>query len=410
MPMKILFVVGKFPKLSETFILNQIACFCENDDDVTILSENPSYESKVHEGVSKYSLNKKTVYYNFPTNQFRKLIKTAVLMSENLSNSLNLLKSASKIKSFHPIFAAPALKRNKKTDFDIIICHFGPSGNLAVALRDLGVLKGKIITVFHGFDMNAYLKSKGKDIYNGLFRKGDAFLPISNFWRQKLIDLGCEESKITTRYMGVDVNMFNYNTTVPDQKNIKILSVARLIEKKGIDYAIESIEILAGELPEISYKIIGDGPLKKALEEKVRHLKIVQNVQFLGSLSQDEIIPEIEQADFFLLPSVIAADGDMEGIPVGLMEAMAMGKIVISTRHSGIPELIQHGVTGFLAPERDSSSLARLIKEVLDLSKEQLELIKINARKHVELHFNQELQNEVLLNDVCLLSSQFKIK
>ena len=94
----------------------------------------------------------------------------------------------------------------------------------------------------------------------------------------------------------------------------------------------------------------------------------------------------------------------MEGLPVVLMEAMAMGKIVISTRHSGIPELIQHGVTGFLAPERDSDSVASLIREVLSMSDDRLEVIKVNARKHIEDHFNIKTQNDLLLNEVRLLA------
>jgi colanic acid/amylovoran biosynthesis glycosyltransferase len=252
--------------------------------------------------------------------------------------------------------------------------------------------------------MNAYIQSKGNNIYENLFKKGDAFFPISNFWKEKLVALGCDAAKIKTQHMGVDIEKFNYNPSVRDKKNIKILSVARLIEKKGINYAVDSVARLSKEGFKILYKIVGDGPLKESLEEKVLRSDLNGTIRFLGPLSQNEIIPEIEQTDLFLLPSVTASDGDMEGIPVVLMEAMAMGKIVVSTYHSGIPELIEHNVTGFLAPERDSLSLTMLIKQVLEMSEERLEAVKLNARKHIEQHFNTSILNDRLLEEVRLLT------
>lgn len=93
---------------------------------------------------------------------------------------------------------------------------------------------GKLITVFHGYDMTSYVKQHGENVYSGLFVKGDLFLPISNNWRNKLIKLGCPEKKIRIHRMGIDVQKFKYGNRSKNKREIAILTIARLVEKKGL--------------------------------------------------------------------------------------------------------------------------------------------------------------------------------
>jgi colanic acid/amylovoran biosynthesis glycosyltransferase len=276
---------------------------------------------------------------------------------------------------------------NEKT-FDIIYCHFGLNGALAVKLREAGIISGKIVTVFHGFDLTIYLAKFDQMPYNELFEKGDLFLPISKRWERKIIDLGCNSQKISVHRMGIDTDKIALSTgrNTPNG-GVKLLSVARLVEKKGIVFGIQAISKVIKKFPNIEYVIIGDGPLKNELQNKIDHLQMNRNIKLMGWMNQGETFAFMRQADIFLAPSVTSADGDQEGIPVVLMEAMAHGLPVISTHHSGIPELVVDHKTGLLVDERDSGALARKI-EFLIANPDQLVKMGIEGRKAVEADYN----------------------
>src|SRR5439155_17216983 len=153
------------------------------------------------------------------------------------------------------------------------------------------------------------------------------------------------------------------------------------------------------------YHIIGDGPLRTSLERLAAELGLAQRVTFSGSLPHCEVKRQLRSAHLFLLPSVTASDGDMEGIPVALMEAMAAGLIAVSTYHSGIPELIEDGATGFLAPERDTEALAAKLAWVFDHPRE-CEDVALAARCKVEDHFNADVLNGHFAQIIAQLAMQ----
>src|SRR5205814_7567582 len=139
-----------------------------------------------------------------------------------------------------------------------------------VGLRDFGVLHGKIVTAVHGYDMSRFLRRAGPAAYQRLLRKGDLFLPVSQFWSRRLQQLGCPGEKIAVHHMGVDCARFAFTERAPRQgADVRLLSVARLVEKKGIAYAIKAVAELAREWPTIRYKILGDGPLMNELSSLV---------------------------------------------------------------------------------------------------------------------------------------------
>lgn len=157
--------------------------------------------------------------------------------------------------------------------------------------------------------------------------------------------------------MGIDTKKFLFSPRkLRFDGKIHLLTVARLVEKKGIQYSIQAVAKVVKKYPQIEYKIAGDGPLKSDMESLIDGLKVNGNVKLLGGKQQGEIIELMKDADIFLAPSVTSNDGDQEGIPVAIMEALAQGLPVISTYHSGIPELVQDGISGFLVPERDTKS------------------------------------------------------
>jgi len=140
-----------------------------------------------------------------------------------------------------------------------------------------------------------------------------------------------------------------------------VLCIARLVRKKGIDVLIEAVALLANPFPELRAEIIGAGPLADELCILAEDRGVRDRVQFLGAKSSQEVDLALRGASMFVLPSRIATDGDREGMPTVLLEALARGLPVISTNTSGISEVIQNGRTGLLVPPDDPSALALAI-------------------------------------------------
>jgi colanic acid/amylovoran biosynthesis glycosyltransferase len=403
--MKIAFIVGQFPALSETFILNQITGLIDRGYEVDIYADSPRIENKVHPDIKKYNLLDKCHYRFVPENKLLRLMKGIVIFITNfyknpkaLLQSLNFLKYGKEALSLRPLYTTVSFLNNKSYDYDVVYCHFGPLGNLGAILKDIGVIKGKVVTTFHGHDLSAYLKIEGNNVYNFLFKKGDLFLPISERWKRKLIELGCDEKKILVHRMGIDTRKFEFlPRRYEEGKNLKLLTIARLVEKKGVEYGVRAVAKLLKKYPNIEYRIVGDGPLKKEIEQLIANLNVGEKIKLLGWREQEEITHLLKDTHIFLAPSVTSKDGDQEGIPVVLMEALAMGIPVVTTQHSGIPELVKDGESGYLVPERDVEALAQKL-EFLALRPKIWSKMGEAGRKFVERHYDINKLNDKLVN------------
>lgn len=410
--MKILFIVDEFPSLSETFILNQITGLLDQEVDIDIFSLRLNKQKKIHEDVKKYNLLSRTIYIDVPKQKLKRIFKTLFLFLINflkypwklvrIINFTKYHKYGIKTLSLTYLYIGLFFLKNKK-QYDIIYAHFGPSGLLAAQLRAMGVFNAPVITSFHGHDISALLDKKGKAYYDFLFKKGDLFMPISKYWKKRLLSLGCPADKVIVHHMGVNIKKFKFKTRL-SRKPLRIVSVCRLVEKKGIRYALEALQNLRKNYPDISfrYTIVGNGPLETQLKNLTRKFSLQEYVNFKGWLNQEEILKILERNDIFLAPSCKSKDGDMEGIPVSIMEAMAKGLIVIATKHSGIPELVIDGKSGLLVPEKNSIKIMKSVK-FLAQGEKKWPRYSNNARKTIERSFNINLLNKNLLkifNDV----------
>ncbi len=164
-------------------------------------------------------------------------------------------------------------------------------------------------------------------------------------------------------HCGVDTEKFKSLSRQPEPG--KMICVCRLSPKKGLDVAIKACAKLRDDNVDFQFEIVGDGPKRKFLEELIEWLHLGDNVKLLGARPNDELMELFNRACVFLMPSVKTPDGDMDGIPVSMMEAMASEVPVVSTNISGIPELVEDGRTGRLAPEKDVNALAQILKELL---------------------------------------------
>jgi len=283
--MKIAFLLREFPVLSETFILNQITGLLDQGHDVEIYADGPRGEGKVHAAVEQYDLLEKTYYWGTPSGRAQKLGQAAGLIARHfpthpamMLNSLNIFTYGRRARSLKLLYQVAGLLPQRA--YDIIHCHFGFNGNVALDLRKLGVLKGKIATTFHGIDITKYVRTHGKLYYQDLFRQGDLFLAISEKWRERLIELGCPEEKVFLHRLGVDLNKFEVTFPQADQDFV-LVSIARLVEKKGIEYGIRAVADLGHQYPKIRYYIISDGPLRSDLEGLIQALGVRSQVIIL---------------------------------------------------------------------------------------------------------------------------------
>ncbi|BBN98004.1 glycosyltransferase [Sporolactobacillus terrae] len=401
--MKILFFVGEFPKLSQTFILNQITGLIDAGHEVTILAKK-SGGAKVHPDVLYYDLLDHVVYYGDSAQSNSRIRKGCAFVRAFCAHGISRVfnKNVQGQAPLRELLAMPNLvllirKLNQVdlTDYSVIMAHFGPNGLLAQKCIEMGLLRGKLFTAFHGYDMLRFVKQKGSAAYNDLFRSPSVILPISEHWRRRCIALGAEPSKTVVHHMGIDLLRFDCHPSQPAVQ-LFFVSAARLVEKKGLQYAIEAVAQLVKRGYSVRYAIAGDGPLKDKLQEQIERCKMTRHIQLVGWKTQDEWIKLMKDAQVVLAPSVTASDGDMEGIPVQLMEAMAMEKLVVATIHSGIPELIQDGENGYLVPERDAASLAQALEKAIK-TPEKWKRITQNARRTIKESFNIQKLNTGLL-------------
>lgn len=169
----------------------------------------------------------------------------------------------------------------------------------------------------------------------------------------------------------------------------RIVAVGRMVEKKGFSYLLDAAKALRGE-HQFEVSILGSGPLESALKAQAVRLELGDRVRFLGQRSSAEVRESMEKADCVVVPSVTSTSGEMEGLPVVIMEAMAVGTPVVATAHSAIPELVINEETGLLVPEKDAAALAIALARLIDGSVDSARLTK-NARERVEAEFDVAL-------------------
>lgn len=401
--MKVALVVGQFPALSETFVLNQITGLLDRGVEVDIYAGTRNPQPAEHPAVSRYNLLRRTTYPRAVPK--RASVRKAQMLTLLLGALYRARSSAVRVRRVlnhgradaNAAFSFSRLPGNGTREYDVIHCHFGHQGQRGMAMRNMGLLSGKLVTTFHGSDMSRYLRSTGTDVYDRLFTEGDLFLPISRFWEGKLIDLGCDSDRITVHHMGIDCGSFTFSARdLPADGKVRLLSVARLVEKKGIEFAVRAVARMTDRYPGVEYTIVGDGPLGASLTRLAEQLGVADRVKLVGGKNRDEVIRAMRGAHALLAPSVTSVDGDQEGIPVVLMEAMATGLPVLSTYHSGIPELVEDGTTGYLVAERDDEGLAKKLVRLFE-DPAAYERIAAAARDRVERGFDIAKLNDRLL-------------
>lgn len=332
----------------------------------------------------------------------------AILIKRTGRQGLDVGKFGDDAASLRLPIAAARWPKQPPIERRVWLAHYGRWGRFACALRELGLIKGPIATVFHGKDMSAYLDKRRSGAYKHLFARGDLFLPISEFWKQKLLTLGAPADRILVHRMGVDTSRFTeIPRTLRPGETVRFLGVGRMVEKKGFDDALAAFAEMRKQpdAPKATLTLIGDGPLRVSLQAQATRLGLDDVVTFTGLLPHARVEEMLRVSHVFVLPSRTSKSGDMEGIPVALMEAMAQGLPVLATRHSGTPELVEHNVSGLLCDEGDRAGLAANMLAFAKSPERWAAMGAAGAAK-VRKDFDLKAWNDTLLQRLTLLYNE----
>lgn len=282
----------------------------------------------------------------------------------------------------------------REQKLELLHAHYGYMGILALPFKKKTDLP--LITSFYGLDVYQHSRSPFyRWQLRQLFKKGDLFLACSAKMRQDLIKLGAPPSRTRVLYGGADLQKFVLTPLPPMDKEIRILMCGRFVEKKGFSYGVKAFLQAARLNDQLHLYIIGSGQEETALKNLVAQSPFAEQVTFLGNKSHAEYIEEIRRCHIYVAPSVTARSGDSEGLPTVLIEAAAIGRPLIASEHSGIPEIVQDKHNGILVKEADVQGLTAAI-QTLSNDPALCEEYARCGRAHVEKLFNFEIQVKLL--------------
>lgn len=396
----ILYVDYEFPGLTTTFTWREVEILRSSGVDVHVLSTRPAREELLPE--SARALVGVTTYVRRPgiAECVGGLIRVGVRKPRALMTCLRLLaapvRPLSKYPSyvFHLAWAAVVASSLELDRYDCIHAPFAAGqGSMAMFLSTL--LGRPLWITSHAYDLYAdriALRQK--------LERSALFVTISAANKQWLeSEYGEAARGVRVSYLGVDPARIAYRDPVPRPSRARLISVGSLNPKKGHDVLLRALATLKQGGVDFECTIIGEGPQRDQLEKLARSLELDGCVNLVGSVSNDIVQQLVGEADVFVLACTYGIRGDRDGIPVALMEAMAMGVPVVSTRISGIPELVHDGETGFLADPGDQVTLACAIERAIGRGGDRV-AVAAQARHLIETRFDQHVNTQALLVEI----------
>lgn len=289
------------------------------------------------------------------------------------------------------------LKRNlRRLKIEVGLAEYGTTG--AYCFEVFKELNIPLVVHFHGYD--ASLKRvvhKFEDRYKLMFAYAASIIAVSREMRADLVALGADPYKVYINPYG-PADIFLAGRYMPAELRA-FLHVGRFTEKKAPINTIKAFAICLKEHPSVKLLMVGDGALLDDCKSLVKALEIEKSVHFLGKKSPQEVLEIMEQAYAFVLHSVQSKDGDKEGTPVSILEAMAVGLPVVSTKHAGIRDVVLHNKTGYLVEEHDIDGMASYMIDLIERPEEAREIGRRGKERILENYtINQHLGkiNELL--------------
>ncbi len=373
------YVVKRYPRFSETFIVNEILAHEAAGLEAEIFALRPPVDTHFQNGISQV---RAPVHYlpagSVKSTDFWQEARTMSKQYPGLWSALADGNHASVIDAYQAMQLAKQIRQRK-----IVHLH----AHFATAAATVAQLAAHIAGISYSVTMHA------KDIFHESVDPADLeskiadakfVVTVSEFNLQYLCRFGYPE-KIHRIYNGLDLNLFRFNQSA--ERTNKIVAVGRLVPKKGFAHLVDACRILADKHVDFTCDIIGHGELESDLRNQIERLSLGNQVTLIGPQPQNVVREMISSSAVFAAPCIIGPDGNRDGLPTVITESLALGTPCISTDVTGIPEIIRHQETGILVEQGSASALANSMLRLLTDQGLRLSLAK-NARELVEREFD----------------------
>jgi colanic acid/amylovoran biosynthesis glycosyltransferase len=373
---RIAYVCKMYPRFSETFVVSEVLAREAQGEDLEIVSLRPPADGRFHATLAAV---RAPVHY----------LDAGTPRSKDLWSKLRTVPSSADVAELlraevrdaaQAIELAELVRARSITHLH---AHFGSVATTVarLAARIAGVtysFTAHAKDIFHEDVDDADLAAKLRDAHH--------VVTVSDHNVDHLHGrFGSDAARVRRVYNGLDLDTFAFGSP-PAEPATDVVAVGRLVEKKGFDVLVEACAVARGRGRELRCRIVGTGAEGPRLRRLVSQHGLEGSVDLVGPLPQDGVRDELRRATVMAAPCVVGADGNADGLPTVLLEAMALGTAVVSTPVTGIPEAVQDGVTGRLVPERDPHALADALLALLDHPDERAQLATA-ARRHVEARF-----------------------
>lgn len=393
-------VLKGYPRISETFISNEIRLLEEQGLTVHIFSMRQPRESFTHKSVEAIRARVTYLPSEFWTSLHRFLwpnLRTLLSHPAGYAKSFRLACKRflhnRNFMTFKHFFQGGYLVHHAR---DLNLAHL--HAHFAHSPTSVAMFASEICGVPFSFTAHA------KDIYisdaTQLAEKIDKarfVVTCTKFNKAFLENLVQGRREVHCVYHGIDLELFfAHAVTRTPEPPYTFLTIARIVEKKGIPDILEALALLAREDFPFRYVLIGSGDEKDAVKARVRELGLEGHVEMPGTMAHEQVLKRFQTADCFVLGCRIAKSGDRDGIPNVLAESMALGVPVIGTRVSGIPELVEHEQTGLLVNATRPEELAEALRRIVTDQALRAKIIPAARQKVTEVFDNQKLIVELV--------------
>lgn len=386
------YVLKMYPRFSETFIVSEIMAREAAGDRIEIFSLRPPRDPRFHAELAR--IQAPVTYIDRPLRtadlwEAFRAAETAGL-TDALARNFAGLAAAEPDDAVQAINLATALSQRNIRHMHVHFASIATSvARLASAITGIPFsFTAHAVDIFHDSVRSEDLRIKLEQAHHAV--------TISSYnLRHLRRRFPASTSRLHLVRNGLELDRFPYRDPPPVRATVRVAAVGRLVEKKGFQHLLPAAAELVAQGFRLEVRIAGAGTLARELQDSLERLRLTDHIRLLGALTQDQIHELLRTSDVFVAPCVVAADGNADGMPTVLLEAMAAGVPCIGTAVTGIPEVVRDGHTGILASPGSPHALARAIQRICSAGTDRTAMAR-NARALIEHDYDARRQAQTL--------------
>ncbi len=396
-PVRVGYLLRMYPRFSQTFVVNEICELERQGAEINIISLRLPNEGMFHESICRV---KGRAYYvpmtsngqsaSIAKRQWRLFRRSP----RNYFQAYNITRTDDQSQKYDLARAAHVLRWVKQHKINHVHVHFGTNeATVALLANTLGRLPYSL--TLHAFDI--FRDNVDRPLLAKKINASRFTITVSEYNRRFMVEHlpGVDPDKIRINYNGIALHRFKPTTKAPAP--LTIFGLGRLKEKKGFIHLVRAVALLHRKGIAAKCRIAGDGEEKKSLQKEIARYDLTDHIELIGEVGEERVRELMGTSTCFALPCVAAKDGNVDALPTVLLEAQASGCPVVSTRLSGIPEIIEDQVSGLLVEPGDDEALANAMGRILS-SSELAAALAVGGRERAEDRFDVR-RNVAIMHD-----------